>query len=72
MLEIDGRISDEETAQVEQALMRQRRSCTHMLQRRTGQFTTNGMHATATRSRSRSCSSPIPCISAKLARGDSI
>jgi phosphoribulokinase len=72
VLEIDGRISDDETAQAEQALMRQRPELTHILQRRTGQFTTNGMHAHSNALELTQLLIAYPVISAKLARGDSI
>ena len=72
VLDIDGRISDEETAQAEQALMRQRPELTHILQRRTGQFTTNGMHAHSNALGLAQLLITYPVISAKLARGDSI
>jgi hypothetical protein len=72
VLEIDGRISDEETAQAEQALMRQRPELTHILQRRTGQFTTNGMHAHSNALELAQLLITYPVISAKLARGDSL
>jgi phosphoribulokinase len=72
VLEIDGRISDEETMQAERALMRQRPELTHILQRRTGQFTTNGMHAHSNALELTQLLIAYPVISAKLARGDSL
>jgi phosphoribulokinase len=72
VLEIDGRITDEETAQAEQALMHQRPELRHILQRRTGQFTTNGTHAHSNALGLAQLLIAYPVISAKLARGDSI
>jgi len=72
VLDIDGRISEEETAQAEQALMRQRPELAHILRRRTGQFTTNGMHAHSNALGLTQLLITYPVISAKLARGDSL
>jgi phosphoribulokinase len=72
VLEIDGRITDEETTQAEQALMRQRPELQQILQRRTGLFTTHGMHAHSNALGLAQLLIAYPVISAKLARGDSI
>lgn len=72
VLEIDGRISDAETAQAEQALMRQRPELTHILQRRTGQFMNNGMQRHSNALGLAQLLITYPVISAKLARGDSV
>ena len=72
VLEIDGRISDVETAQAEQALMRQRPELKHILQRRTGQFSTNGTQGHSNALGLAQLLIAYPVISAKLARGDSI
>ena len=72
LLDIDGRITDEETAQAEQALMRQRPELEHILRRRTGQFTMNGMHAHSNALGLAQLLIAYPVISAKVARGDSI
>jgi phosphoribulokinase len=72
VLEIDGRISDAETAQAEQALMRQRPELHSILQRRTGQFTTNGMQRHSNALGLAQLLIAYPVISAKLERGDPI
>jgi phosphoribulokinase len=72
VLEIDGRISDEETTQAEEALMRQRPELQHALQRRTGLFATQGMHAHSNALELAQLLIAYPVISAKLARGDTI
>jgi phosphoribulokinase len=70
VLEIDGRISDAETAQAEQALMRQRPELHPILQRQTGHFTTNGMQRHSNALGLAQLLIAYPVISAKLARGD--
>src|SRR6478672_5789150 len=70
VLEIDGRISDAETAQAEQALMRQRPELRHMLQRRTGQFSANGAQRHSNALGLAQLLIAYPVISAKLAQGD--
>lgn len=72
VLEIDGRISDAETAQAERALMRQRPELHYILQRRTGQFTTNGLQRHSNALGLAQLLIAYPVISAKLAQGDSI
>jgi phosphoribulokinase len=72
VLEIDGRISNAETAQAEQALMRQRPELHSILQRRTGQFTTNGMPRHSNALGLAQLLIAYPVISAKLAQGDTI
>ena len=72
VLEIDGRITDEETTQAERALMRQRPELKQILQRRTGQFSTNGMRAHSNALGLAQLLIAYPVISAKIARGDSI
>jgi phosphoribulokinase len=72
VLEIDGRISDAETAQAEQALMRQRPELEHILRRRTGQFTANGTQRHSNALGLAQLLIAYPVISAKIARGDSI
>jgi phosphoribulokinase len=72
VLEIDGRISDEETAQAELALMRQRPELKHILQRRTGQFMTNGTQGHSNALGLAQLLIAYPVISAKVARGDSL
>ena len=72
VLEIDGRISDAETAQAEQALMRQRPELHSILQRHTGQFTTNGMQRHSNALGLAQLLIAYPVISAKLAQGDTI
>ena len=72
VLEIDGRISDAEAAQAEQALMRQRPELHYILQRRTGQFTTNGLQRHSNALGLAQLLITYPVISAKLAQGDSI
>jgi len=72
LLEIDGRITDEETAQAERALMRQRPELKHFLQRRTGQFTSGGTRAHSNALGLAQLLIAYPVISAKLARGDTI
>lgn len=72
VLEIDGRISDAETAQAEQALMRQRPELHYILERRTGQFTTNGVQRHSNALGLAQLLITYPVISAKLERGDPI
>lgn len=73
VLEIDGRISDAETAQAEQALMRQRPELQHILQRRrTGQFMTNATQRHSNALGLAQLLIAYPVISAKLARGDAV
>ncbi|MEP7064647.1 MAG: phosphoribulokinase [Gemmatimonadota bacterium] len=72
VLDIDGRIADEETAQAEEALMRQRPELKHIIQRRTGQFTSNGTNAHSNALGLAQLLIAYPVISAKLARGDSV
>jgi phosphoribulokinase len=71
VLEIDGRISDAESAQTEQALMRQRPELRHILERHTGQFSSNGMQRHSNALGLAQLLIAYPVISAQLARGDS-
>lgn len=72
VLEIDGRISDVESAQAEQALMRQRPELLDILRRRTGQFMTNGAQGHSNALGLAQLLIAYPVISAKIARGDTI
>ena len=72
VLEIDGRISDAETAQAELALMRQRPELQNILQRRTGQFMNNGTQRHSNALGLAQLLISYPVISAKLAQGDTI
>jgi phosphoribulokinase len=71
VLEIDGRISDAESSQAEQALMRQRPELRHILQRRTGQFMSNGTERHSNALGLAQLLIAYPVISAQLARGES-
>ncbi len=72
VLEIDGRISDAETAQAELALLQQRPELQNILQRRTGQFMNNGTQRHSNALGLAQLLISYPVISAKLAQGDSM
>ncbi|MBA2683738.1 MAG: phosphoribulokinase [Gemmatimonadaceae bacterium] len=72
VIEIDGRIADEEAAQAERALMRQRPELRQLLQRHTGQFMSNGTQRHSNALGLAQLLIAYPVISAKIARGDTV
>jgi phosphoribulokinase len=70
VLEIDGRISDAETAQAERALILQRPELQYIVQRRTGHFMTNGTQRHSNALGLAQLLIAYPVLSAKLEQGD--